>query len=151
MLGDTAGDSKNPLKKAMKRRKAKTVQFTAPTFVEASDYDYSSDEEDDLTPDPLYVNGNGPQEGHDGAASETRHEEQAKSMSGTNTNTTVLETARAQSPDVNSPIIDIRAPAEEPMSSPTLVDKTGTTQMLLKCDEFILMQPIRSSTAQVVT
>lgn len=37
--------SKNPLKKAMRRRNAKTVQFTAPTYVEASDYDYSSDEE----------------------------------------------------------------------------------------------------------
>ncbi|KAF9629394.1 hypothetical protein BFW01_g10597 [Lasiodiplodia theobromae] len=47
MLGDSAEKSKNPLKKAMRRRNAKTVQFTAPTYVEASDYDYSSDEEDD--------------------------------------------------------------------------------------------------------
>jgi len=45
MLGDTMEKSKNPLKKAMRRRNAKTVQFTAPTYVEASDYDYSSDEE----------------------------------------------------------------------------------------------------------
>lgn len=47
MLGDNAERTKNPLKKAMKRRAAKTVQFAAPTYVEASDYDYS-DEEDDL-------------------------------------------------------------------------------------------------------
>ncbi|KAF2011313.1 hypothetical protein BU24DRAFT_435817 [Aaosphaeria arxii CBS 175.79] len=47
MLGDTAEKSKNPLKKAMRRRNAKTVQFAAPTYVEASDYDYSSDEGDD--------------------------------------------------------------------------------------------------------
>ncbi|KAH7063311.1 hypothetical protein B0J12DRAFT_165452 [Macrophomina phaseolina] len=47
MLGDTAEKSKNPLRKAMRRRNAKTVQFTAPTYVEASDYDYSSDEEED--------------------------------------------------------------------------------------------------------
>ncbi|KAF2489802.1 hypothetical protein BU16DRAFT_164707 [Lophium mytilinum] len=47
MLGDTAEKTKNPLKKAMRRRNAKTVQFTAPTYVEASDYDYSSDEDDD--------------------------------------------------------------------------------------------------------
>lgn len=47
MLGDTAEKSKNPLKKAMRRRNAKTVQFSAPTYVEASDYDYSSDEEND--------------------------------------------------------------------------------------------------------
>jgi hypothetical protein len=46
MLGDTAEKSKNPLKKAMRRRNAKTVQFGTPTYVEASDYDYSSDEGD---------------------------------------------------------------------------------------------------------
>jgi hypothetical protein len=44
MLGDTAEKSKNPLKKAMRRRNAKTVAFAPPTYVEASDYDYSSDE-----------------------------------------------------------------------------------------------------------
>jgi hypothetical protein len=46
MLGDTAEKSKNPLKKAMRRRNAKTVAFAPPTYVEASDYDYSSDEGD---------------------------------------------------------------------------------------------------------
>jgi hypothetical protein len=46
MLGDTAEKTKNPLKKAMRRRNAKTVQFAPPTYVEASDYDYSSDEGD---------------------------------------------------------------------------------------------------------
>ncbi|KAF2825804.1 hypothetical protein CC86DRAFT_370694 [Ophiobolus disseminans] len=45
MLGDTAVKSKNPLKQAMRRRNAKTVQFGTPTYVEASDYDYSSDED----------------------------------------------------------------------------------------------------------
>lgn len=45
MLGDTAEKSKNPLKKAIRRRNAKTVQFAPPTYVEASDYDYSSDED----------------------------------------------------------------------------------------------------------
>lgn len=44
MLGDTAEKTKNPLKKARRRRNAKTVQFGLPTYVEASDYDYSSDE-----------------------------------------------------------------------------------------------------------
>lgn len=46
MLGDTGEKSKNPLKKAIRRRNAKTVQFAPPTYVEASDYDYSSDEGD---------------------------------------------------------------------------------------------------------
>ena len=45
MLGDNPEKSKNPLKKAMKRRNAKTVQFAAPTYVEPSDVDFSSEEE----------------------------------------------------------------------------------------------------------
>ncbi|ETS75512.1 hypothetical protein PFICI_12456 [Pestalotiopsis fici W106-1] len=47
MLGDTPDKGKSSLKTAMRRRK-KTVTFTAPTYVEASDVDYSSDEEDEL-------------------------------------------------------------------------------------------------------
>lgn len=46
MLGDQAEKTRNPLKSAMKRRKAKTVTFTAPTYVDYSDIDYSTDEED---------------------------------------------------------------------------------------------------------
>lgn len=46
MLGDQAEKSKNPLKKAIRRRNAKTVTFTAPTYVEASDNEYSTDEEE---------------------------------------------------------------------------------------------------------
>ena len=47
MLGDNPEKSKNPLKKAFGRRNAKTVQFTAPTYHDAPDIDYSTDEEDD--------------------------------------------------------------------------------------------------------
>jgi len=48
MLGDKdqAEKSKNPLKKAIRRRNAKTVTFSAPTYVEASDVEYSTDEEE---------------------------------------------------------------------------------------------------------
>lgn len=46
MLGDQAEKTRNPLRSAMKRRKAKTVTFTAPTYVDYSDIDYSTDEED---------------------------------------------------------------------------------------------------------
>jgi hypothetical protein len=48
MLGDKdqAEKSKNPLKKAIRRRNAKTVTFSPPTYVEASDIDYSTDEEE---------------------------------------------------------------------------------------------------------
>lgn len=45
MLGDNPEKSKNPLKKAMRRRNAKTVQFAPPTYYEPSENEYSSDEE----------------------------------------------------------------------------------------------------------
>jgi hypothetical protein len=47
MLGDKdlGEKTKNPLKKAIRRRGAKTVTFSAPTYVEASDIDYSTDED----------------------------------------------------------------------------------------------------------
>ena len=44
MLGDNPEKSKNPLIKAIRRRNTKTVQFSAPTYVEASDVEYSSEE-----------------------------------------------------------------------------------------------------------
>jgi hypothetical protein len=46
MLGDTAEKAKNPIKTAIRRRKAKTVTFTAPTYVDYSEIEYSSDEEE---------------------------------------------------------------------------------------------------------
>jgi hypothetical protein len=47
MLGDNAEKSKNPLKKAMRRRNAKTVTFASPTYFEPSIVDYSTEEEQD--------------------------------------------------------------------------------------------------------
>ncbi|KAJ9602963.1 protein phosphatase regulator [Cladophialophora chaetospira] len=57
MLGDNPEKSKNPLKKAMRRRNAKTVQFAPPTYYEPSDYEYSDEEEegDDARQDPMGV------------------------------------------------------------------------------------------------
>jgi len=46
MLGDQGEKTKNPLKKVIRRRNAKTVTFAPPTYVEASDVDYSTDEEE---------------------------------------------------------------------------------------------------------
>lgn len=45
MLGDNSEKSKNLLKKAMRRRNAKTVTFTSPTYIEASDIEFSTDDE----------------------------------------------------------------------------------------------------------
>ncbi|KAI8634671.1 hypothetical protein F5Y19DRAFT_120699 [Xylariaceae sp. FL1651] len=47
MLGDQAEKTKIPLMTAMRRRKAKTVTFTAPTYVDYSDIDYSDEEGED--------------------------------------------------------------------------------------------------------
>src|SRR6266480_562097 len=47
MLGDNPEKSKNPLKKAMRRRNAKTVQFAAPQYFEPPVFDYSDDEEEE--------------------------------------------------------------------------------------------------------
>jgi hypothetical protein len=47
MLGDTAEKTKNPLKKAMRRRNAKTVTFTSPTYIEPSEYEYTTDDDSD--------------------------------------------------------------------------------------------------------
>ena len=44
MLGDNPEKSKNPLKKAMRRRNAKTVQFAAPQYYEPSEFDSSQDD-----------------------------------------------------------------------------------------------------------
>lgn len=44
---DRKANSLNPLKKAMRRRNVKTVQFAPPTYVEPSDYGASSDEEEE--------------------------------------------------------------------------------------------------------
>ena len=46
MLGDQEAKAKNPLKSAMRRRKAKNVTFAAPTYVDYSDIEYSTEEED---------------------------------------------------------------------------------------------------------
>ena len=69
MLGDNPEKSKNPLKKAMRRRNAKTVQFAAPTYHDAPDIDYSTDEEDEeddgLYPEASASTQAGPQEAND--------------------------------------------------------------------------------------
>lgn len=46
MLGDNAEKSKNPLKKAMRRRNAKIVSFTTPTYFEPAEVDWSDTEQE---------------------------------------------------------------------------------------------------------
>ncbi|KAI9714114.1 MAG: hypothetical protein M1828_001204 [Chrysothrix sp. TS-e1954] len=46
MLGDNQEKSKNPLKKAIRRRQAKIVTFSAPTYYEPSDVEWSDAEDE---------------------------------------------------------------------------------------------------------
>lgn len=46
MLGDDPAKSKNPLKKAMRRRNAKNVNFAPPTYYEPPEQDWSDDDEE---------------------------------------------------------------------------------------------------------
>ena len=82
MLTDQEEDRKtnplNPLKKAMRRRNVKTVQFAPPTYVEPSDYGATSDEEEEGGEEATLVGEDGPEtqsqeqtrNGIDGAAVE---------------------------------------------------------------------------------
>ncbi|KAJ5578195.1 uncharacterized protein N7459_007159 [Penicillium hispanicum] len=73
MLGDNSEKSKNPLKKAMRRRNAKTVNFAAPTYIEASDVEFSTDDDsehgdffnDDETETVESEEGDGQEQGED--------------------------------------------------------------------------------------
>ncbi|KAL2136138.1 hypothetical protein VTI74DRAFT_5361 [Chaetomium olivicolor] len=47
MLTDQQDKARTTIRSAMKRRKAKTVQFAAPTYVDYSDIDYSTEVEDE--------------------------------------------------------------------------------------------------------
>ena len=62
MLGDNPEKSRNPLKKAIRRRNAKTVQFAPPTYHEPSEYEYSDEEEDE---DSQPLNGEGAEQNND--------------------------------------------------------------------------------------
>lgn len=73
MLGDNSEKSKNPLKKAMRRRNAKTVVFSAPTYIEASDVEFSSDEESD--DDAFFIDNQEPLEAEPDEAQESRDDD----------------------------------------------------------------------------
>ncbi|RMY73550.1 hypothetical protein D0863_03793 [Hortaea werneckii] len=126
MLGDNSEKSRNPLKKAMRRRNAKTVQFAAPTYVEASDYDYSTEDEEaaavdvNQSQDAAHVEDaqqqlNGESEPRESVDSRTSEDEEGR----TSTPTKRASFDREQAATHNyTPSID------DPESSPKLVDKT---------------------------
>lgn len=125
MLGDTAEKTKNPLKKAMRRRNARTVQFNPqPTYRDASDYEYSSDEEDGE--EQGLMNGGEVQAAEQSAVTETADDD--TTLAETHTNATKREIEETNgNVEMNGRVDEVesrRGPAEQPRpSEESLVDK----------------------------
>jgi hypothetical protein len=128
MLSDNSEKTRNPLKKAMRRRNAKTVQFAAPTYVEASDYDYSTEDEDEPTIEPyagviqsVDHQQNGEQDVEEPAAEKPiAHEEAPRASSSSSRASFDREQAATAAAALNNNA----GSGEEPQLSPKLVDKT---------------------------
>ncbi|KAK5132012.1 hypothetical protein LTR08_000433 [Meristemomyces frigidus] len=115
MLSDNSEKTRNPLMKAMRRRNAKTVQFAAPTYVEASDYEYSTEEEEQAMIDPY---------GGAAAAEEAQHEEpDVAEVDEDDEDATASAPTNRGSFD-REQLATIAPSIEEPQLSPKLVDKT---------------------------
>lgn len=132
MLSDNSEKSRNPIKKAMRRRNTKTVQFAAPTYVEASDYDYTSDEDENAMPEPLR-----PTQTEDSLQNGHAEVEAAKTAAATAAAATTepdkpLEVAEPVKTSTSAKRASFdreqaatqRASIDEPQVSPKLVDRT---------------------------
>ncbi|EEH40987.2 hypothetical protein PAAG_02963 [Paracoccidioides lutzii Pb01] len=106
MLGDNAEKSKNPLKKAMRRRNAKTVTFTSsPIYHEPSDIEYSTEEEEEEEGDDQFFDDDDDNadsnDGHEGSQKEDVVDESLRTNSQTDkdvANGQEQERAREPSP-----------------------------------------------------
>ena len=122
MLSDNSEKSRNPLKKAMRRRNAKTVQFAAPTYVEASDYEYDTEDEEE-SPDQQHAaaaQAEEPQQNGVQHEEETNAEKRnSQDLDGvrTSSSSSRLSFDREQA-------ATLVANSDEPQLSPKLVDKT---------------------------
>ena len=127
MLGDEEekkpGNPLNPLKKAMRRRNAKTVQFSAPSYVEPSDNDYSSDEEEE--------EGNGEYATQEQNGAVTQTTEQRDEIDNTATGEPLK--SRGQVRDVNRPSVEEIAEQNRNggPEQPTTVEETRTSEETL--------------------
>lgn len=103
MLIDAAEKSKNPLKKAMRRRNAKMVTFTAPTYYEASENDWSDEEDQDGGEgeldhrDPAESQHNGDDTAHSHASSDAINPTAANAAAAAATAPAALHVARKDS------------------------------------------------------
>lgn len=123
MLSDNSEKSRNPLKKAMRRRNAKTVQFAAPTYVEASDYDYSTEDEEQGIIDGNHGNGTAHVE-------DTQQNAEPEPRESTDSRESEDEEGRLATPTKRASFDREQAATQQALSgddsqtSPKLVDKT---------------------------
>jgi hypothetical protein len=129
MLGDNPEKTRNPLKKAMRRRTAKTVQFAAPTYVEASDYDYSTEDEDGMI-DP-YGSAMEPQHEQTSERGQPAEVEERNAPEEANVHATrrfsgeSFTNGKASMDSSNKASMDSkRSSIDDPQLSPRLVDRT---------------------------
>lgn len=134
MLSDNSEKSRNPLKKAMRRRNTKTVQFAAPTYVEASDYDYSSSDDEDNMIDP-YASAlqmeNGSHAEQEAEAEESKAESKdatAEGRSSTSSNRASFD--REQAATAAQALAAAGVGGDDEPVSPKLVDKTGECELV---------------------
>lgn len=119
MLSDNSEKSRNPMKNIIRRRNAKTVQFAAPTYVEASDYDFSEDDEEHAMIEPAVAAAPAeePQQAVQQAAPDTNGEKHDEEERPGTPPRGSFEREQAATAAV-APLVD------EPQLSPRLVDKT---------------------------
>jgi hypothetical protein len=130
MLSDNSEKSRNPIKKAMRRRNAKTVQFAAPTYVEASDYDYDTEDEEQPAAEEQTtavqaeeVQQNGEQ--HEAEQATEKRNSYEEGVVRTSSSSSRLSFDREQA-------ATLAANADEPQLSPKLVDKTEAAPLKSK-------------------
>jgi len=83
MLGDNPEKSKNPLKKAMRRRNAKTVNFAPPTYYEPEERQWSDEEDEGEEADDgstAHIEDNVAEQEHQAAQQQSQQAQQAQQM-----------------------------------------------------------------------
>ncbi|KAK3708340.1 protein phosphatase regulator [Vermiconidia calcicola] len=124
MLSDNSEKSRNPLKKAMRRRNAKTVQFAAPTYVEASDYDYDTEDDDQQSLSEPYAGVTQTEETKPNADQPEEEPVAEKRNSQDEHIRTSSSSSRASFDREQAATVVGNTSVDEPQLSPKLVDKT---------------------------
>lgn len=149
MLSDNSEKSRNPLKKAMRRRNTKTVQFAAPTYVEASDYDYSSSEDEDNMIDPygsaLQTDNNEHVEPEAEVEEPKAEVKDTTSEGRSSTSSNRASFDREQAATAAQALAAAGVVGDDEPVSPKLVDKTGEFESILSDDDRVPTDTIEAA------